>query len=605
MVDCLEPRLLFRGIFNELYDAVILYDVKNLRLQEINKRGLKLFACSECSELQAQIANCLDTGEPYTLEAFREYGIRAMHNEPQEFEWRIRNQEGEYLWVKVRMKLLSLAGQNFVLIVMNDVTSLKNVHRELTNSEARFQELAESLPQVVFEIDTKANLTFCNRACFDFFGVPREEFEKGIHVMDYLIPEDRERCRFNMIKLIQGQIPRGGTEYTLIKRDGTRIPVILHARPIIKDGVLKGFRGFITDITNLKENEQQLHYLSYHDSLTGLFNRYSFEERLNQLEGYSGSVLLILCDIDGLKIVNDTFGHWSGDERLCITSQILTCSISREAFVARIGGDEFAILFTDVDLSQHEECTRKINEAVEEYNRNPIGVQIPLSLSMGMAYSSNSTVNPWKLFSDADNKMNRQKLYHSQSTRSDIVHTLLRALKARDFITEGHADRLKNFVSALGRIMKLPESKVTDLCLLAHFHDIGKVGIPDRILFKKGKLTQEERMEMQRHSEIGFRIAQSSQDLMHIADLILKHHEWWDGTGYPLGLKGREIPLECRILAIADVFDAMINDRPYRKAMSLKEAINELEQGAGSQFDPELVDRFIALIPKPFGEQVS
>jgi HD-GYP domain-containing protein (c-di-GMP phosphodiesterase class II) len=134
------------------------------------------------------------------------------------------------------------------------------------------------------------------------------------------------------------------------------------------------------------------------------------------------------------------------------------------------------------------------------------------------------------------------------------------------------------------------------LRLFARFHDIGKVGISDTILFKPGPLNEKERWEMERHSEIGFRIAQSSPDLSIIADWILKHHEWWNGQGYPLQLKEREIPIECRILAIVDAFDAMTNQRPYREALTKEEALKELKKGAGSQFDPELVDIFMELI---------
>ena len=134
---------------------------------------------------------------------------------------------------------------------------------------------------------------------------------------------------------------------------------------------------------------------------------------------------------------------------------------------------------------------------------------------------------------------------------------------------------------------------MTDLRLLAQFHDIGKVGIPDRILLKPGALEPDEVIEMRRHCEIGHRIAQSSPDLLPVADWVLKHQEWWNGGGYPLGLAGERIPIECRILSIADAYDAMTSDRPYRKAMSHAAAVAELRRCAGSQFDPELVELFI------------
>jgi HD-GYP domain-containing protein (c-di-GMP phosphodiesterase class II) len=142
----------------------------------------------------------------------------------------------------------------------------------------------------------------------------------------------------------------------------------------------------------------------------------------------------------------------------------------------------------------------------------------------------------------------------------------------------------------------LPESTLPDLRLLGRFHDIGKVGIPDNILFKPGRLTDGEYEIMKRHSEIGYRIAQSSADLAPIADWILKHQEWWNGEGYPLGLKGEEIPLPSRLLAVVDAYDAMTNDRPYRKAMTHEQAIVELERCAGTQFAPDLVGIFKSII---------
>lgn len=145
--------------------------------------------------------------------------------------------------------------------------------------------------------------------------------------------------------------------------------------------------------------------------------------------------------------------------------------------------------------------------------------------------------------------------------------------------------------------MGLSEMRIqADLRLFAQFHDIGKVGIPDQILFKNGPLTLEEMVIMKRHCEIGYRIAQASPDLLPIAEWILKHHEWWNGKGYPLGLKGEEIPLECRILAIADAYDAMTNDRPYRKALTREEALSEIKKCSGTQFDPRLVDMFLKMM---------
>ncbi len=191
-------------------------------------------------------------------------------------------------------------------------------------------------------------------------------------------------------------------------------------------------------------------------------------------------------------------------------------------------------------------------------------------------------------------------LYRSRSARSSIVQALMKTMEARDFITEGHAQRMQSLVVGLARAIGLSEKRLAEYRLLAQFHDIGKVGIPDRILFKPGPLTSEEVAEMRRHCEIGHRIALSAQDLAPIADWILKHHEWWNGNGYPLGIKGEEIPLACRVLAIADAYDAMTSDRPYRKAMTKEQAVKELLNCAGTQFDPYLVPKFIDMLVKSY-----
>ncbi|MBP2662702.1 MAG: diguanylate cyclase with sensor [Firmicutes bacterium] len=344
--------------------------------------------------------------------------------------------------------------------------------------------------------------------------------------------------------------------------------------------------------------EKRLTYLSIHDPLTGLYNRTQFSLELVRLQQPQfAPVGIIVGDLDGLKLINDTWGHQSGDSLLKAVATILKECCPADATVNRIGGDEFVLLLPHTTLAILEKLCHTITRAIDTYNQtSPLAEGIVLSISLGFALAEAYPPNLQEVFKIADNNMYREKLNQSQSNRSAIVQTAMKLLEARDFITEGHGDRIQLLVARLGIALKLPENRVTDLKLLAQFHDIGKVGIPDNILFKPGPLTPEEFNEMKRHSEIGYRIAQSSPDLNLIADYILKHHEWWDGSGYPMGLLGKSIPLECRILSIADAYDAMTSDRPYRKALVHKHAIEELHRFAGIQFDPELVDNFTTLV---------
>lgn len=344
--------------------------------------------------------------------------------------------------------------------------------------------------------------------------------------------------------------------------------------------------------------EKRLTYLSIHDPLTGLYNRTQFSLELERLQQPQfAPVGIIVGDLDGLKLINDTWGHQSGDSLLKAVAAILKECCPADATVNRIGGDEFVLLLPHTTLAILEKLCHTITRAIDTYNQtSPLAEGIVLSISLGFALAEAYPPNLQEVFKIADNNMYREKLNQSQSNRSAIVQTAMKLLEARDFITEGHGDRIQLLVARLGIALKLPENRVTDLKLLAQFHDIGKVGIPDNILFKPGPLTPEEFNEMKRHSEIGYRIAQSSPDLNLIADYILKHHEWWDGSGYPMGLVGKSIPLECRILSLADAYDAMTSDRPYRKALVHKHAIEELRRFAGIQFDPELVDNFTTLV---------
>jgi diguanylate cyclase (GGDEF)-like protein len=347
-------------------------------------------------------------------------------------------------------------------------------------------------------------------------------------------------------------------------------------------------------LTERQQYEEKLRYISLHDSLTGLHNRSHFEKEMHRLEKEQCTTAgMIMCDVDGLKLINDSFGHHTGDAILLSAASIIKKAVRREDFVARIGGDEFAVLLAKCDKQSVEKVCQRIHAVMLDHNAsNP---RLALSMSIGFALGNeNKGIN--EILKEADHTMCREKLHRKQSARSAMVQTLMNALKARDFITEGHAHRLQGLVAQMARAMGLTGRQTSDLRLLARFHDIGKVGIPDSILFKPGPLTPDQTAEMRRHCEIGCRIAQSAPDLAVIADWILKHHEWWNGCGYPLGLKGANIPMECRILAIADAFDSMTSDRPYRRAMTRQEALAELVRGAGTQFDPQLVQNFIGLL---------
>ena len=236
-------------------------------------------------------------------------------------------------------------------------------------------------------------------------------------------------------------------------------------------------------------------------------------------------------------------------------------------------------------------CERICN-AVDIHNKD--AKNLPISLSMGMATGIiTKKTSCDDLYKRADNQMYQQKLQNRARSTSALVKSVIRTLDERDYMAGGHAERLFNLAGRFIEAANLSEREQNCIKLLDQYHDIGKAGISDEIIFKPGPLSKTEWEEMKQHSEIGFRIAKSTPDLSSMADWILLHHEWWNGKGYPQGLKGQEIPLLCRIFAITDAYDAMTTVRPYRKTISGQEALAEIERCAGTQFDPDLVKLFI------------
>lgn len=511
------------------------------------------------------------------------------------FETEHKRKDGSVFAVEVSSRGAVIGGERVLLSIIRDITERKAMEEALHQSNNMYRAIFETTGTATMIIEEDGTISLANREFEKLSGYSREELVGKKTWMDFAGPADLPKMMdYHRLRRIDpGKAPYS-YEFQFIDRHGRVKNVIISVSMI--PGTKKSVASLL-DITNRKNIEEELKFMSLHDPLTGLYNRYYFEQEMRRLRDENPSTVgIIICDVDGLKLINDTLGHDAGDSLLKAAARVLKNSVGQNDVVARIGGDEFAILLCHCSVDDIEKSIQRINEAVAKYNAsNP---EIPLNISTGFAFDAGDVKDLSDLYKEADNNMYREKLHHTQSSRSSIVKALMTALEARDFITEGHADRLQIFVSELASFIGLPEHKITSLRLLAQFHDIGKVGIPDRILFKPGPLTAEEFAIMQRHCEIGYRIAKSAPDLEPIADWIFKHHEWWNGKGYPMGLKGEEIPLACRILSIADAFDAMTSNRPYRRGMSTKAALAELERCAGTQFDPRLVRAFIQILKR-------
>lgn len=369
--------------------------------------------------------------------------------------------------------------------------------------------------------------------------------------------------------------------------------------PLVDKNETIGVTCFAKDVTNQKIYEQTIIQQSYRDSLTNLSNRRHFMSKLNDLSIYD-QITFITCDVNGLKVINDAFGHEQGDLALRIFSDILKEVFDNCGYIFRMGGDEFSIIIPSKDK---DFATKKMELVNQKLEQNLLK-KLHLSVSFGVATSDkdNSIQDAIK---KSEEQMYKQKLYETHSYRSKFIETIIQSLKEKNPYVEVHSERVSKLCVAIGKKMNMNHNELKLLKVISSLHDIGKISIDEAILNKPGKLTDEEWTQIKRHPEIGYRIISSSPEYQEIAYDILCHHERYDGKGYPQGLKGEDIPIRARIINIADSFDAMTSKRTYKKAMSIDEAVNEILRCKGTQFDPNIVDIFLQLKNEGFLNEVE
>jgi diguanylate cyclase (GGDEF)-like protein/putative nucleotidyltransferase with HDIG domain len=365
------------------------------------------------------------------------------------------------------------------------------------------------------------------------------------------------------------------------------------------------------------------------DELTGLFNRRHFDERLGEEidrhSRYGGMLSLIFLDLDFFKAYNDKHGHIAGDKVLAQIGQLIEKSIRNIDIAFRYGGDEFAVLLPQSEADDAFVVAERVRGKIASEMRKK---KVRITTSLGLASWPSDGVTPDELINAAD-----KALYYTKQTGGNrtcvvskmlpsltetagmsaatekeamsTIYALAATIEARDPFTYGHSRKVSSYAVALAEAIGLPSEKVAVISTAALLHDIGKIGIPDEVLNKVGKLEAETWELIQSHAKLSATIVGHVISLVSCLPAILHHHERWDGTGYPSGLKGEAIPIEARILAIADAFDAMTSSRPYRDPLSYKKVLDELKRCSGIQFDPKLVEAFLPIALSTAPEEIG
>jgi diguanylate cyclase (GGDEF)-like protein/PAS domain S-box-containing protein len=396
---------------------------------------------------------------------------------------------------------------------------------------------------------------------------------------------------------IEGELMADGlcraVEVELVRKDKSTFTGLLSAKLVMIDGIAH-MSVNIHDISERKKMENNLYHLSYHDFLTGLYNRRFFEQELARLDAKETLPLsIIVGDINGVKLINDAFGHAKGDQLIVDTAKAMRAGCREGDIPARTGGDEFMLLLPKTDETVAYAIMQSIQNACEELNKNIPDEAFHISVALGFGTKTRIEQTIETTLKTAEKHMYQRKVLETKSVHNAVLSSIKITLVEKSKETEEHCERLIELSRMIGRRLHLSQKELDQLELLSTLHDIGKIGVPERILNKPGKLDEEEWVEMKKHPQIGYRIASASPELAPIAEYILSHHERWDGTGYPQHLSGEQIPLLSRILSVVDAYDAMTQDRPYRRKLAPAEAIRELRMNAGTQFDPGIVKIFL------------
>jgi diguanylate cyclase (GGDEF)-like protein/PAS domain S-box-containing protein len=484
-------------------------------------------------------------------------------------------------------------------VILNDITQQKLTERALDAESEELRVTLNSIGDGVIAADAEGRVKMMNRVAEEFTGWKQAEAE-GLPVSQVLeLLGGRSGTDFAsmMHKMLGcGQASAFKGEVRIKSRDGRERVVSGNAAPMkAANGNRTGFVTVFRDVTERRKREAEILYLSYHDLLTGLYNRAFFDEELKRLDTPRQLPLsIIMGDANNLKLVNDVFGHREGDDLLRAAARAIRESCRAEDIVSRWGGDEFVVLLPKTDTERAKVICGRITEKcgeirTEQRKLNP-------SISLGYDTKESPETEVGHVIKAAEDMMYKNKLTDSRSAHNEFLAAMMDRMSEGNLETNAHTARISELCERVGREMGLAENELADLKTLSLLHDIGKAAVDASILSKPGKLTQEEWEEVKRHSGIGYRISRSAPELINVADYILGHHERWDGTGYPQGLKGEKIPLAARIVAVVDAYDVMTRGRPYKPAVSREEALREICRNAGTQFDPEVVNAFASVI---------
>lgn len=507
-------------------------------------------------------------------------------------EVRYHHKDGSTVWVICSGRVIEWEGEKPLRMVgcHINITPIKQLEKQVGEERELFRTTLHSIGDGVISTDSYGNIDIMNAVAEKLTGWTNEE-AKGLAfqtIFKIISEYTRKPCDNPVEKALRlNDVVELDDNTILIKKNNDEVAIEDSAAPIRNDkGEVNGVVVVFRDATEKKEKQERIKYLSYHDQLTGLYNRHFFEEEIKRLDVPRNLPLsIVMIDVNGLKLTNDAFGHEAGDQLLKSVSNILKEVCRTDDIIARVGGDEFVILLPKTSAEDTEIVVKRIYKSVENQKID----QVVVSVSMGWESKATSEQDIKEVLSNAEDHMYRKKITESQSMRNRTIKVIMQTLHESNAREKLHSEHVSRISETIAETLKMDEELVKEVKITALMHDIGKIAIGNEILNKPGPLSEREFDEVKRHPEIGYQILKSADVYTRLADYVLSHHERWDGKGYPRGLKGEDIPLVARIITVADAYEAMTSERPYKNVFTHENALEELRRCSGTQFDSEIV----------------
>ena len=601
-----ESEQLFRTIFEQIpVGMAIGHTGKNTIVNQADRPGVNPMFTQITGRTQEEMetARWHDMVHPDDQAAdLDEFGqFCAGQIKDSAMEKRIIKKDGSIVWINQILAPLQIADGSEMnyLSLIQDITDRKEMEKALRESERSKSVLLSHLPGMAYRCkhDLDWTMLYVSPGCVQLTGYAVDDLvdSKTLAYNDLIIPEHRGMLWDEWKQILDRKVPFRH-EYQIMTKGGDRKWVLELGQGIFdENGEVEALEGIIIDISRQKLWEDQSRHMVDHDYLTGLHNRLYFETQKQLLDSQEQNlpISVIIADINGVRLINDAFGHSEGDTIIRETAKIIEECCRETDVLARTGGDEFSILMPNTSSEEAYAVLQAIQSACHRHNGTAQNHLFDISLSVGFGTRATAGDSMAHTVKTAEEYLCNRKLLSRKSSHNALLNSIMTTMFERSQETEEHAERIAVLAKRIGRRLELTQKQLDELELLSMLHDIGKIAIDDRILNKPGKLNDDEWAIMKKHPEIGYRIAMTSPDLESIADYILSHHERWDGKGYPQGLHGTEIPLLSRILAVADAFDAMTQNRVYRAALSHTQALEEILTHMGTQFDPDIARIFV------------